>query len=198
MESDEDYVKMKNMAYKLFRVKQSQKGQLFPLYVLADEPTPMHIWLPAKEGERLPNGKVKSRMGGLAFRAGWHCSELPYATHIGVKDDEGIITMQHPDTVWCVIRYSDSINYDTVCRERSENMHNGKFVERDACMEHVPENGFYHYRTNPQMFGRWIIAGAIIIECVLSDGEVDKILKLNGIKPMPRSGGKMDLKKYGF
>lgn len=88
-----------SVAYKLLRVKKSFPGQLFPLFVLSDEALPVHVWLTAKEGPRTENGKVRSRLGPLAFRPGFYLSELPLATHIGVVGDGDGLYM-HPDTVW--------------------------------------------------------------------------------------------------
>ena len=75
------------IGYKLFRVKKSRPGELFPLYVLADEPVPIGVWVGATEGPRTPEGKVKSKIGPLAFRPGWHLSDIPLAIHIGIKED---------------------------------------------------------------------------------------------------------------
>ena len=50
------------IGYKLFKVK---NGQLYPLYVLADQPVEPGIWLKAREGPRKPNGKVSSKLGDL-------------------------------------------------------------------------------------------------------------------------------------
>ena len=63
------------IAYKLFRVKKSEPGKIFPLYVLADKETPMGIWLEAESGIRTEDGKVKSKLGKLAYRPGWHLSD---------------------------------------------------------------------------------------------------------------------------
>jgi hypothetical protein len=74
-------------AYKMFRVDPKQPGKLFPLFVNANTPVPMNEWIDAEEGE-MSNGKVKSKIGPLAFRPGWHAGDLPLATHIGDKDEE--------------------------------------------------------------------------------------------------------------
>jgi hypothetical protein len=55
-----------SVAYKLLRVKKSSPGQLFPLFVLSDEALPMHVWLTAKEGPRMPGG------GFVAVLEAWH------------------------------------------------------------------------------------------------------------------------------
>ena len=70
------------IAYKLLRKK---GDKLFPLYVLSNEEVPVGVWLDAKEGEKLQNGKVKSKLGPLQFRPGWHLSDIPLAVHIGIR-----------------------------------------------------------------------------------------------------------------
>ena len=74
-------------AYKMFRVHPKHPGKLFPLFVDADTPVPMGKWVDAIEGE-MKNGKVKSKIGDLAYRPGWHAGDLPLATHIGDKTPE--------------------------------------------------------------------------------------------------------------
>lgn len=183
-----------SVAYKLLRVKKSSPGQLFPLFVLSDEALPMHVWLTAKEGPRTENGKVKSRLGPLAFRPGFHLSELPLATHIGVEDGGDGLYM-HPDTVWCRCKFSDAINYQDEADRRGWN---GKaLVRQKAFLDYIPIDGFYHYKTLPQMFGDWIIAGGMEIEKVLTDGEVGEILQLYNLSPQPRQEP-MNLSSYGF
>lgn len=183
-----------SVAYKLLRVKKSSPGQLFPLFVLSDEALPIGVWLTAKEGPRTENGKVRSRLGPLAFRPGFHLSELPLATHIGVVGDGDGLYM-HPDTVWCRCEYTDSVDYQ---EEADKNGWNGKAIVRQkAFLDHIPVDGFYHYKTLPQMFGDWIIAGGMEIEKVLADDEVAEILKLYDLTPQPRQEP-MDLSFYGF
>jgi hypothetical protein len=74
-------------AYKMFRADPKQPGKLFPLFVDADTPVPMGEWVDAIEGS-MAKGKVKSKIGPLAYRPGWHAGDLPLATHIGDKDAE--------------------------------------------------------------------------------------------------------------
>ena len=168
------------IGYKLFRVTRKHPGKLYPMFVLADQETEMGVWLPAKEGIRLPDGKVKSRLGPLCFRPGWHLSDLPLATHIGVKED-GKVRYQRPDTVWCECEYSDHIHYHP-----------------ETYLKTVPLNGFYRFKTSSQMYGDWVIAGSIRVLRVLPDAEVDEVLRSHGLSPMPRYGGPMDLSSYGF
>jgi hypothetical protein len=181
----------------MFRVNKRNKGKIFPLYVLTDIPVEIGVWLDAKEGPKLENGKVKSKLGPLAFRPGWHLSDLPYATHIGIKGKSGKIEFMNDNFVWCACEYSDNINYQEEANENGLNK-DGKIIEKNAYLKKVPKNGFYRYRTNPNMFRDWIIAGKIKVIKVLSDEEVNSILKENDINPMPRKNGPIDLKNFGF
>ena len=171
------------IGYKLFRVKRSAPGQLFPLYVFANQPVPMGVWLEAREGPRRKNGKVRSRIGDLAFRPGWHLSDIPLAIHIGIKE-YGVVKYMHDDEVWCECEYSDTVDYQPVADQCGTR--NGVLYPREAMLTEIPVNGFYRYKTSPQMLGKWIIAGGMKVLRVLSDEEVAAICKASGYVSLPR------------
>jgi hypothetical protein len=181
------------IAYKAFRVKKSEPGKLFPLFVNADKATPMGVWLEAEIGDN-----TKTKLGKLALRPGWHLGDLPRAKHIGKKNSEGVIDRQHPDVVWAECEVSADVDWQPEANKRGLNS-KGVLIPKNADIKNdIPHNGYYRYKTNPNMEGQWIIAGAIKIKRVLSDGEVDKIQKDQGLEPIPREGGPIDLQKYGF
>lgn len=184
------------VAYKLFRVNKRQRGKLFPLFVDTKTEIPIGEWITAKEGEQLENGKVKSKLGPLCFRPGFHLSDIPLAVHIGVKGKSGKIEYINRDYVWCLCEYCDTIKYQDIANENGTV--NGKLVPKYAYLKTIPENGYYRYKTSPNMLGEWIIAGEIKVIQVLSDEEVETILKEKGYEPMPREGGKMELSDFGF
>lgn len=173
---------MAKTAYKLFRYK---AGKLYPLYVNANTETPVGVWLEAQPGERLPTGKVKSKLGGLAYRPGWHCSEIPLASHIGVKNGQGEIIAQHPDTVWAEVEYADNIDYQPEANANGVNPKSGRLNPRLAQLARIPEGGYYRYKTNPMMYGDWIITGAIRVVRTLSHAEVAEICHTHGVEPQP-------------
>lgn len=183
-------------AYKLFCVCKRKQGKLFPLFVDTSNEVPLNEWLEAKEGEKNNNGKVKSKLGPLAFRPGWHLSDIPLAIHIGVKGKSGKIEYMNSQYVWCECEYDDSINYQNIANERGTKK--GKLIARDAFLDYIPINGFYRYKTSPSMLGTWIISGKIKVLRVLNDEEVKNILIEKGYSPMPREGGPIDLSSYGF
>lgn len=187
----------KYIGYKLFKVKSSRKGEIFPLYVNADKPTPIGVWIDAECGELKENGKVKSRLGDLCFRPGWHLSDYPLATHIGVKDKSGKVAYIKPDTVWCEVEYSHKINYQMLANQNGTNK-KGILIPKNAYLKDIPYDGYYRYKTNPNMFQDWIIAGSIKINRILSDIEVNKILIKNNLTVMERYNGEFDAVKYGF
>lgn len=183
-------------AYKLFRVSKKNKGKLYPLFVDTSNSIPIGIWLEAKEGEKNGNGKVKSKLGPLCFRPGWHLSDIPLAIHIGVKGESGNIEFMHPEYVWCECEYDDSINYQEIANKKGTR--NNKIIPKFAYLDYVPKNGYYRYKTSPSMLGEWIISGNIKVIKILNDNEVATILKESGYAPMLRSGGPIKLEEYGF
>ena len=131
------------VGYKLFKVKKSHPGKLFPLYVFANEETPMGVWIEAKLGETGKDEKhVKSKLGDLALRGGWHLNEnVPYVNHIGKKNEKGEIAYLFEDHVWCEVEYSALINFQLLVNENGRNKQ-GKIIPRKSYMKAVPENGF--------------------------------------------------------
>lgn len=173
------------IAYKQFRMDKS--GKLHPLFVFANETIPVGEWLTAKEGPRTENGKVKSKLGPLAYRPGWHLSEVPYAPHIGLKEN-GKIKYMKPDTVWaeCEVYDKEDWSYHAyTC-----GINGKRFNPQKACLNHLPINGFYWYTTNPNAYGRWLIAERIKVLRVLTDAEVEDICwNQFGIHAQPRKVG---------
>ena len=173
------------IAYKQFRIDKS--GNLHPLFVNTQEVIPVGEWITAKEGERNADGKVKSKLGSLAYRPGWHLSEAPYAPHIGIKEN-GKIKYMKPDTVWAMCKVKTDINYTP--EAQANGWRNGKYSAQRAYLDRIPDDGFYWYTTNPNAFGRWLIAGKIMVCSVLTDEEVAFICReCFKIEPQPRKVG---------
>lgn len=169
--------------YKLLKYR---KGKLYPLYIYRSEETHIKEWLPAKEGPRNERGKVVGKME-LCFRPGWHLCDIPLATHIGVKDANGNIVAMHRDEVWCEVYYHTNVDYQYLANREGVN-NKGIIIPKNAYLKYISTNGFYHYKTNPQMFNDWVISGEIWVERVLADYEVNEILVSKGLTPMPREG----------
>jgi hypothetical protein len=159
-------------AYKLFRLK---KGKLYPLYVNSDQEIPIGVWQEATPGEETPEGKVKSKLGPLAFRPGFHLTALPYAGHIGkkIRGYDGLY--QAEDTVWCQVRCFD-IDYTMLAEQQGKS-------PRDQYLKFIPKGGYYRYRTNPAATVDWYIAGEMIVDAILTQAEVEKICRAKGIEP---------------
>ena len=184
------------IGYKLFRIKKSDPGKLFPLYVLSNEEIPMHTWIHAKCGEKV-EGKVKSRLGLLKFRPGFHINDrMPYVSHIGVKEN-GVIKFMHPDTVWCEVVYRTEIDYNEEARECGWNEDHTKYNDKAACLDKIPKNGFYYYKTSPSMTGKWVISGEMKVNRIIPDDEVSKICSKYGYEALPRREV-FNITEYGF
>jgi len=175
-------------AYKLFRVHKDHPGKLFPLFVDANTPVEMNKWVDAKEGEMKGN-KVKSKIGDLAYRPGWHAGDLPIATHIGEKSDP---SKTAPDRrpanhAWAEVEMPNDVDWQSEATKRGTNAQ-GKFVPVKAHItDQIPKGGHYRYKTNPNMTGNWLIGGSMKVNKVLSDAEVDRINKKAGMADLPRT-----------
>jgi len=177
-------------AYKLFRTNPKYPEHLFPLFVDADRPVPMSEWLRAEAG---PVGKtedsVKSKLGDLAYRPGWHAGDLPIATHIGGKSAKGLRRPDYrPDNqVWAEIEMPADIDWQTEALARAQFNKRGKMIPRTAHItDQVPYGGHYRYKTNPNMTGNWLIGGDMRVNRVLTDEEVKAINDAHGVADLPR------------
>lgn len=184
------------IGYKLFRVSRRHPGKLFPLYVNANMEIPIGKWIAAEPGAKLDNGKVKSKLGPLRFRPGFHINDIaPYVSHIGQKVN-GKITFMRPDTVWAEVEYQIDKDY---CEEAKSNgiTDSGKFDYKKADLDYIPIHGFYRYKTSPAMTREWIIAGEMKVIRVLSDQEVKEICDSCGSDYLPRKET-INLSEFGF
>lgn len=162
--------------YKLFKIR---KGKLYPLYINTTEETPLNIEIPASTGILKSNGKVKSKLGDLAYRPGWHCCEIPLADHIGTRQTNGDL-YQSIDSVWCEVEIPDKINYTEIAKGVSKN-------PRDQYLKYIPKDGYYWYQTNPNARVRWLISGSIKVLRILTNDEVRGICKKHGLEAQPIS-----------
>ena len=201
--------KKKVTAYKLFRVTKDQPGKLFPLYVDAKNPVEIGKWLDAEDTQAVVTAEGKKRVrvsrigatvtlpdgtkvGTLAYRPGWHAGDMPLATHIGKKDPKTgeIVARQQNDKwveVWAEVEMGADKDY-----QQAADATGGKGLPR------LPVDGSYRYKTNPNMTGEWIIGGTMKVNRVLSEAQVAKILKAQGVEPMPWDNGPLNLAKWGF
>lgn len=167
-------------AFKLFRKKKD--GNLYPLYVEANTQMPIGVWIDAVEGERRADGKVKASGcgGSLAYRPGLHLGKIPKADWIGKKQKDGTLA-QRKDCVWCEVEYSTEINYQQEARENG--WRKGRWAAKRACLDHLPVNGYYEYKTNSKQPEPWIICGSMRIIRELTNEEVTTICRDHGVEP---------------
>ena len=177
-------------AYKLFRTIANQPGKLFPLFVDANTPVPMGKWVEAKAGDPgKTDGKVKSNIGDLAYRPGWHAGDVPVATHIGKKSDPDLTAPDYrPDNhVWAEVEMAADKDWQSVADARAKRNKAGEIIPNTAHItDQVPLKGFYRYKTNPNMTGNWLIGGHMKVNRVLPDDEVKKINDAAGVADLPR------------
>jgi len=177
-------------AYKLFK---QREGKLYPLFVDANEEVPLNQWLKAKAGEQAASGKVRSKIGELAYRPGWHAGDLPIATHIGARSHGN--PKLPPDTrpsdqVWAEVDMADDVDWQKIANERARMTKKGTPDPKTAHItDQVPYGGYYRYKTNPNMTGNWMIGGDMRVNRVLTDDEVKAINEAAGVSDLPRREG---------
>ena len=176
-------------AYKLF--KTDKKGDLYPLFVKMKDNKPLELnkWTKAEAGELNPKtGKVKSSLGDLAYRPGFHGGDLPIATHIGGK--KGKVTKPNyrkDNQVWAEVEFGNDVDWQSIANSRAIKNKDGSVQVKTAHItDQVPERGHYRYKTNPNMTGNWLIGGELKINRVLSDKEVKSINDKAGVADLPR------------
>jgi hypothetical protein len=172
-------------AYKLFRTK---GNKIYPLYVDANTPIPVGKWVEAEVGPMTDKGKVKSKLGPLAFRPGFHSGDMPMATHIGGLIKGSIKPAYRPDNqVWAEVLVPADVDWQEEANKRAQKTKDGKIISRTAQIsDQIPTGGYYKYKTNSNMTGSWLISGAMKVLKILSDEEVEKINKKFGVSDLPR------------
>ncbi len=160
--------------------------------------TPVGVWLNAdaapiagesKTGRPQVKAGGKGTQGGsgqLAYRPGWHLGEIPYALQFNRKDADGNRTLFPKDFVWAEVEYAADNNYQQEA-EQEGYTDNGKYRHSYAGLKHLPVDGFYRYRTNPNPeTDPWIITGAMKVNRVLTNEEVDDLVRKAGREPQQR------------
>lgn len=176
-------------AYKLFRT-QKNSDELFPLFVNADKGVSENIWIKAESGPKSSKKEthVKSKIGDLAYRPGWHSGDAPSATHIGGKSSKGL---KKPDyrpahQVWAEVQVPDDVDWQAEALRRADRTKKGEIISKTAHItDQLPERGFYKYKTNPNMLGSWLISGEMKVTKRLSRAEQRKLEKQLGISDLP-------------
>jgi hypothetical protein len=184
--------------YKLFYKKD---GKLYPPMVANPngEDTPVGVWIQASEGTAAPDSKTgrkrvkaggKGTKGGstsVAFRPGWHLSEIPMAPQFNkLNPVTGVKEVFPKSLVWAECEFAADIDYQEEAMSYGYS-EKGKFRHSLAGLPKVPEGGYYQYRTNPDPnTPAWFIAGAMKVLRVLPNEEVDEILKVKNLGPILR------------
>lgn len=199
------------IGYKVFYLKD---GKLYPPMVANPDgaDTPVGVWLDAdaapqaatsKTGRKKVKAGGKGTQGGsgtLAYRPGWHLGEIPYALQFnrGPKVDNPLgITGKNgkvikvgkyfpANFVWAEVEYAKDVDYQDEAMSYGYN-EAGNFQHSLAGLPKVPEDGSYTYRTNANpATDPWIITGAMKVNRILTDSEVDELVSQAGREPQER------------
>lgn len=186
--------KKKGIGYKVFVLKD---GKLYPPMVANPNgaATPVGVWLDAdaapvagesKTGRPQVKRGGKGTQGGsgkLAYRPGWHLGTVPYAIQFNRKDAEGNRTLFPKNFVFAEVEYAADVDYQEEARQEGINP-SGKYQHSLAGLKHLPADGYYMYRTNPNPeTDPWVITGAMKVNRILTRAEQAELVKNAGREP---------------
>ena len=186
--------KKKGIGYKVFVLKD---GKLYPPMVANPNgaETPVGVWLDAdaapiagesKTGRPQVKQGGKGTQGGsgkLAYRPGWHLGVVPYAIQFNRKDAEGNKTLFPKNFVFAEVEYAADVDYQEEARQEGINP-SGKYQHSLAGLKHLPTDGYYMYRTNPNPdTDPWVITGAMKVNRILTRAEQSELVKNAGREP---------------
>ena len=186
--------KKKGIGYKVFVLKD---GKLYPPMVANPDgaATPVGVWLDAdaapiagesKTGRPQVKQGGKGTQGGsgkLAYRPGWHLGVVPYAIQFNRKDAEGNKTLFPKNFVFAEVEYAADVDYQEEARQEGINP-SGKYQHSLAGLKHLPTDGYYMYRTNPNPeTDPWVITGAMKVNRLLTRAEQAELVKNAGREP---------------
>ena len=186
--------KKKGIGYKVFVLKE---GKLYPPMVANPDgaATPVGVWLDAdaapiagesKTGRPQVKQGGKGTQGGsgkLAYRPGWHLGVVPYAIQFNRKDAEGNKTLFPKNFVFAEVEYAADVDYQEEARQEGINP-SGKYQHSLAGLKHLPTDGYYMYRTNPNPeTDPWVITGAMKVNRILTRTEQAELVKNAGREP---------------
>lgn len=186
--------KKKGIGYKVFVLKD---GKLYPPMVANPDgaATPVGVWLDAdaapiagesKTGRPQVKQGGKGTQGGsgkLAYRPGWHLGVVPYAIQFNRKDAEGNKTLFPKNFVFAEVEYAADVDYQEKARQEGINP-SGKYQHSLAGLKHLPTDGYYMYRTNPNPeTDPWVITGAMKVNRILTRAEQADLVSKAGREP---------------
>ena len=192
--------KKKGIGYKVFVLKD---GKLYPPMVANPDgaATPVGVWLDAdaapiagesKTGRPQVKQGGKGTQGGsgkLAYRPGWHLGVVPYAIQFNRKDVEGNKTLFPKNFVFAEVEYAADVDYQEEARQEGINP-SGKYQHSLAGLKHLPTDGYYMYRTNPNPeTDPWVITGAMKVNRILTRAEQAELVKKAGREPQQIQDG---------
>lgn len=186
--------KKKGIGYKVFVLKD---GKLYPPMVANPNgaATPVDVWLDAdaapiagesKTGRPQVKQGGKGTQGGsgkLAYRPGWHLGVVPYAIQFNRKDADGNKTLFPKNFVFAEVEYAADVDYQEEARQEGINQ-SGKYQHSLAGLKHLPTDGYYMYRTNPNPeTDPWVITGAMKVNRILTRAEQADLVSKAGREP---------------
>ena len=148
--------------------------------IIVDEKTAMKMREQGYDVRKSKNGLAQGlyRFTGVKYRPGYHSSDLPRTEHLNKVG--GSLA---EDRQWVEVELAAEKDWQPVANKRAKKSKDGSIVESTAELQELPTRGFYRYKTNKSMAGKWMISGEMKILRKLEPSEVRAILLDNGVDP---------------
>lgn len=181
-------------------------------YVLGSTGNPTRVADLPEASQRIlrEHGVKTSTVKLLAFRPGWHTGTLPYNPQgAGPRDKDykrGDPAHPYPhlhgaDVVIAEVELPADKSYQAAFEEEATRTKDGRIKTNESGLRYIPEDGYYNYTTNANnndLPGDWLIGGAIKVNRLLSQSEINRIMDAAGAPRQLRVGGDLDLDALGF
>ena len=136
----------------------------------------------------LPKGSKAKTIKAVAARPGWHAGDNPTAAHIGpeVKIDGKSYKIRGDDQVWAEVEMPADVDWQAIADSRAVLKKDGTpNVKTAHITDELPFDGYYRYKTNPNMQGNWLISGDMKVNRILDRDEVKRLNAEAGVEDLP-------------
>ena len=140
----------------------------------------------------LPKGSKAKTVKAVAARPGWHAGDNPTAPHIGPEFEINGETfkVRGDNQVWAEVEMPDNVDWQSIANSRASIVKSGKNkgklnVKTAHITDELPFDGYYRYKTNPNMEGNWLISGDMKVIRELPREEVLELNRKAGVEDLP-------------
>lgn len=97
------------------------------------------------------------------------------------------VTVRPYNQVWAEVELADDVDWQSLANALGTNQKGDLIARLAHITDRIPYGGFYRYKTNPNMQGKWLVGGHMKINRLIPDAEA--------VEMSLRAGGRRDLRR---